>query len=165
MTALAWLCVVAAPALSNGRAEPNRGTLKRWGAQNPRPDPIRFRWPTWGRRIVKGYGEQTDPKTGLVRLNPGINIASVKGSGVVAAGEGRVALIAWLPGYGTIIIVQHRDGYRTVYGNLATATVVRGARVKAGEKIGTIGMALGGAFLHFEVWRDQTRLNPMDILP
>lgn len=126
--------------------------------------PLRFSWPTAGKKIVQGYGEWTNPSTGIVTMNPGINIAARKGAAVVASESGRVSLISWLPGYGTIIIVQHREGYRTVYGNLASAAVKQGASVRSGEKLGTVGAALGKAFLHFEIWRDQTRLDPTTML-
>ncbi len=126
--------------------------------------PLSFLWPTSGRKIVEGYGERTNPATGIVTVNPGINIAARTGSVVKAAESGRVSLVSWLPSYGTIVIVEHREGYRTVYGNLAAASVQRGATVRAGEKIGTVGIMPGGAFLHFEVWRNQTRLDPMTVL-
>lgn len=126
--------------------------------------PLRFIWPTAGKKIVEGYGEWTNPSTGIVTMNPGINIAARKGAAVMASESGRVSLVSWLPGYGTIIIVQHREGYRTVYGNLASAAVKQGSAVRSGEKLGTVGAALGKAFLHFEVWRDQTRLDPTALL-
>jgi murein DD-endopeptidase MepM/ murein hydrolase activator NlpD len=125
-----------------------------------RSGPLRFIWPTLGRKIVEGYGEKTNPNTGIVMVNPGINIAARKGSAALASEEGRVSLVSWLPGYSTIVIVQHRGGYRTVYGNLAAAAVTRGAAIRSGAKIGTVG----GTYLHFEVWRDQTRLDPTSVL-
>lgn len=127
--------------------------------------PLSFAWPTSGRRIVEGYGERTNPRTGTVTVNPGINIATRSGSAVKAAERGTVSLISWLPSYGTILILQHRDGYRTVYGNLASTSVSKGASVKLGERIGNVAKTSGTVFLHFEVWRDQTRLDPITVLP
>jgi len=122
---------------------------------------LRFKWPTAGRRIVEAYGERTNPRTGTVTVNPGINIAARAGTAVTASERGTVSLVSWLPGYGTIVIVGHRDGYRTVYGNLSSANVSRGTKVKMGQRIGSVG----DEFLHFEVWRDQTRLDPVTVLP
>jgi murein DD-endopeptidase MepM/ murein hydrolase activator NlpD len=79
---------------------------------------------------------------------------------VVASEDGVVSLVSWLPSYGTIVIVEHREGYRTVYGNLVGAAVSRGASVDAGQRIGTNG----GSSVHFEIWRGQTRLNPATVL-
>jgi murein DD-endopeptidase MepM/ murein hydrolase activator NlpD len=113
---------------------------------------------------VEAYGERSNPETGTVTINPGINIGAALGSAVTAAEDGTVSLVSWLPSYGTIVIVEHRGGYRTVYGNLAATAITRGTIVGAGDRIGTVGATLGGSFLHFEVWKGQTRLNPMSVL-
>lgn len=60
----------------------------------------------------------------------------------------------------TVIIIEHRNGIRTVYGNVERASVREGQRVEAGETIGTSGETLGGAFVHFELWRGAERLDP-----
>jgi murein DD-endopeptidase MepM/ murein hydrolase activator NlpD len=125
-----------------------------------RSGPVSFTWPTSGRKIVEGYGERTNPATGTVTINPGINIAAASGSAVTASEDGVVSLVSWLPSYGTVVIVEHRDGYRTVYGNLAGASVSRGTSVGGGSRLGTVG----GGSLHFEIWRGQTRLNPTTVL-
>ena len=122
--------------------------------------PVRFIWPTSGRKIVERYGERRNPRTGTVTINPGINIAAATGSAVVASEDGTVSLVSWLPSYGTIVIVEHQESYRTVYGSLARATVKRGARVRSGERVGTAG----GGMVHFEVWKGETRMDPLKVL-
>jgi len=147
---------VESPSKESAEAEPPKRTR--------RSGPLRFQWPTSSRSIEEGYGERTNPHTNTVTLNPGINIAAKAGSAVRAAEEGVVSLVSWLPGYGTIVIVEHRDGYRTVYANLSSASVSRGADVDPGEKVGTVAESIDGEFLHFEVWKEQTRLNPLTVL-
>jgi septal ring factor EnvC (AmiA/AmiB activator) len=145
------------PAVNNrprADAEPVRPQVRQ------RSGPVSFTWPTSGRKIVEGYGERTNPETGTVTINPGINIAASSGSSAVASEDGVVSLVSWLPSYGTIVIVEHRDGYRTVYGNLAGASVSRGSSVGSGQRLGTVG----GGSLHFEIWRGQTRLDPAAVL-
>lgn len=124
-----------------------------------------FRWPVGGRRIVERYGERTNPQTQTVTINPGINIAAATGTVVTAAAEGTVSLVSWLPSYGTVVIVEHPGGYRTVYANLASASVSRGTRVRAGQSLGTVGASHDGEFLHFEVWNGRNRLDPATVLP
>lgn len=131
-------------------------------ADTPQPS---FRWPVEGRKIVARYGERTNPTTKTVTVNPGINIAAKRGDPVRAAASGKVSLVTWLPGYATLVIVEHAGGYRTVYANLGTATVARGARVKSGARIGRVGRTGAGEFLHFEVWRKQAHLDPLTVLP
>lgn len=121
--------------------------------------PLKFTWPTVGRKIVQGYGERTNA-SGTVTVNPGIDIASKAGASVTASETGTVTAVSWLPGFGTIVIVQHRGGYRTVYGKLAAASVARGRSVKAGQMVGRAA----GSVVHFQVWRGPTRLNPLTVL-
>ncbi len=123
--------------------------------------PLSFLWPTPGHRVIEGYGERTNPRTGTVTVNPGITIGVEAGGAVCASAGGTVSRVSWLPGYGTIVIVQHRDRYRTVYGNLAGATVKRGQAVTAGQRLGSAA----GPGVHFEVWRGKARLNPLTVLP
>lgn len=123
--------------------------------------PLAFLWPTTGHRVIEGYGERTNPRTGTVTVNPGITIGAEAGGAVCASAGGTVSRVSWLPGYGTIVIVQHRDRYRTVYGNLSTATVKRGQAVTAGQRLGSAA----GPGVHFEVWRGRSRLNPLTVLP
>lgn len=129
-----------------------------------RPGPIRFSWPSSSRRIVEGYGERTNPRTGTVTINPGINIGAPAGSAALAAADGRVSLVSWLPGYGAIVIVEHAGAWRTVYGNLSTSSVSRGARVSAGQALGSVASSVEGDFLHFEVWRGNSRVNPTSVV-
>lgn len=140
-------------------------TASRTSRDGDRSGSPRFSWPTSARRIIEGYGERTNRQTGTVTINPGINIAAGRGSAVNAAEDGSVSLVSWLPSYGTIVIVEHRGGYRTVYGNLASASVSRGAVVRAGGRIGTVGESADGEFLHFEVWQGERRMNPAAMLP
>ena len=151
------------------KAPPRKETTKKPSsakpatAKPPAAKPIVLAWPVSGRTIVQAYGERVNPATGTVTLNPGINIAATGGSEVRAAAGGKVTLVSWMPSYGTFVIVQHRDGYRTVYANLAKTAVKRGSVVKTGSRLGTIGSRR--RFLHFEVWRNQVRLDPATLLP
>ncbi|HVZ41182.1 MAG TPA: M23 family metallopeptidase [Candidatus Kapabacteria bacterium] len=138
------------PVLHTGPARPKEGR---------KASALKFLWPTTGRRIVEGYGEQANTQTGTVTLNPGITVSAPKGSAVTASEAGRVSVVSWLPSYGTVVIVLHRGGYRTVYGNLATAIVKRGHVVRPKQRLGT-----SSGRVHFEVWRGQTRLNPQTVL-
>lgn len=121
-------------------------------------------WPVSGRTILHGYGERTNRRTGTVTFNPGVNIAAKSGTSVTASGPGTVSLVSWLPSYGTIVIVEHSGGWRTVYANLASAAVSEGTKVGRGSRIGTVGTSDDGEYLHFEIWRDQTRYNPATLL-
>lgn len=124
----------------------------------------RFRWPSGSRTIVEGYGQRTNPRTGTVTLNPGINIGAPAGSPVLAAADGTVTAVSWLPRYGTVVILEHAGGWRTVYGNLSSSSVSRGTRVSSGQNLGPVARSIEGEFLHFEIWRGNSRVNPTTLL-
>ena len=76
-----------------------------------------------------------------------------------------------LPGQGLTVLIIHRDGWRTVYGHLGSATVDDGADVRAGQQIGTVGLTAGDGrpSIHFETRRMQqdepVAIDPLTVLP
>jgi len=123
-----------------------------------------FSWPSSSRVVVERYGERKNPRTGTVTMNPGINIAAPAGSPALAAADGTVSLVSWLPSYGTVVIVEHDGGWRTVYGNLNASSVPRGTRVRVGQPLGTVRSSVDGDVLHFEVWNGGNRVNPANVV-
>jgi septal ring factor EnvC (AmiA/AmiB activator) len=117
-------------------------------------------WPVGSRRILRGFGQYRNPSTNTVTDNPGIDIAASKGSGVKAVSSGVVSLLHWLPGYGSLVIIDHENGFRSVYANLSSVSVREGQKVSGGSMIGRSGESVDGEFLHFELWRERQRLNP-----
>ena len=72
------------------------------------------------------------------------------------------------PRYGNTIIIEHDDGYKTVYSNLSTLDLVEvGQEVKQGEIISGVGRGYGfeveeGEHVHYEIWRDSVNVDPME---
>ena len=97
----------------------------------------------------------------------GVDIKADKASVVVAACDGKVSAIKNDPRYGLTVIIEHEDGYKTIYANLLTAEyVVEGEEVTAGQTIGTIGNSANFEIsddyhLHFEVIKDGEYINPL----
>ena len=97
----------------------------------------------------------------------GVDIKADKASVVVSACDGKVSAINNDPRYGLTVIIEHNDGYKTVYSNLLTAEfVVEGEDVKAGQTIGTIGNSANFEIaddyhLHFELIKDGKYLDPV----
>src|SRR5215217_3600742 len=108
----------------------------------------RFQWPVRG-EVISGYG----PK-GAGRRNDGLDISGSIGTPVRAAAAGKVVYSGGdVPGFGVTVLVQHEDGWVTVYGNLQKSEVRMQQSISAGQQIGTVGQS-GGApqpQLHFEV--------------
>ena len=121
----------------------------------------KFSWPLRG-KILSGFGSKPN---GLV--NDGINIAGTKGANVLAAENGFVAYAGnEVKGMGNLIIIQHSDGFMTVYAHMDTMSVRRGATVVVGQKIGTVGQSgkVDRPQLHFEIRKGTRAYNPVNYL-
>ena len=99
----------------------------------------------------------------------GIDIAGAEGSPVYAADSGVVTLASggWNGGYGNVIMIDHGNGYATVYAHLNSINVGVCQSVGAGQTIGSIGNTGNsfGAHLHFEVREGGGFINPWYVLP
>jgi murein DD-endopeptidase MepM/ murein hydrolase activator NlpD len=121
----------------------------------------KFSWPVRG-KVLSQYGAK---KGGL--FNDGINISANLGTAVKAAENGVVAYAGnEVKGMGNLIIIQHSDGWMTVYGHLDSMSVRRGARVSVGQQIGKIGKTgkVDKPQLHFEIRRGTKAYNPISYL-
>ena len=123
-----------------------------------------FRWPSSGKRILRGFGQYRNSVTNTVLDNPGLDIACTSGSSALCAASGTVSLVHWLPGYNSMVIVDHGNSYRTVYANLSSTAVKKGQSIDAGGLIGRTTQSVDGEFLHFEIWKGKQRMNPLSYL-
>ncbi len=126
--------------------------------------PTVLRWPVDSRTVLIEYGERYNPQTNTVTLNPGINIRVDSDGEVRSAESGKVSMVTWMPSYRTVVIVDHGGGFRTVYANLSSAVVKRGSQLQRGDRIGTAGKSKEGRYLHFQLWKERQRMNPMTLL-
>ena len=117
-------------------------------------------WPVKEGRIVRKFGENKNERLKTVTLNYGIDIGVGASQNVLSVAEGIVSAIDWIPGYGSIVIVTHRDDFRTVYGHVTGITVKEGDRIKAGSTIGKVSESLEGNIVHFEIWNERNYQNP-----
>jgi murein hydrolase activator len=120
----------------------------------------KLRWPVTEGSIVARFGPQKHPTLRTITQNTGIDIAVSSGTPVNAVAAGEVKVITFLPSYGNLVILDHQNGYRTVYAHLADIEVQVGQIVVEGEPIGRSGDAMEGPRLHFEVWKDREKQNP-----
>lgn len=124
--------------------------------------------PTTGSFIVIsrfGRQELTD-LPGVEFDNPGIDAQSDSGASARAVFKGKVSGVYLLPGYDTVVIVNHGDFY-TVYGNIGAPSVKVGENVDTGTILGELAVSEddpGHSTIHFEVWKGRDKLNPMDWL-
>lgn len=119
----------------------------------------------YGGKVISKLGDKRDG-----RIHQGIDIASPKGSAVVAAWTGKVSFAGWNSLGGWSVILKHSNGYVTYYAHLKdNPKLFPGQRIVAGQRIGSVGMT-GNArdtvpHLHFEVSKEKGRvMNPLSVL-
>lgn len=120
----------------------------------------RLRWPVSSGRVQAKFGNVTHPVLKTVTQNTGIDIATGSGSTVYAVADGEVSVLSFIPGFGNVLIINHFDGYRTVYAHLADVFVSENERVSEGMQIARSGETVSGAVLHFEIWYEKDKQNP-----
>ena len=123
---------------------------------------VSFHCPVQG-KISSGFGWRIDPFTGKRAWHAGIDLAVPEGTPVEACWPGKVVFAGEKGGYGKVVILEHKNGYHTVYGHNAKILVQEGEFVSAGQRIalsGNTGRSTG-PHLHFEVRKGDVALNPM----
>ena len=122
-----------------------------------------FLWPVASYVYVSSrFGLRVHPITGEKKSHTGIDIASNQGTAVYASDGGTVTLAGWNGGYGNCIMIDHGNGYVTLYGHLSSISVSQGQTVSQGTTIGAVGSTGNstGPHLHFEVLKNGTRIDP-----
>lgn len=118
-------------------------------------------------KIVSAFGRHpVSPELpDIMDENLGIDAHVANGAAACAVYEGDVIKVydrTTTTGFRNIIVVKHGD-YITVYANLETLAVKTGQHVKQGQNLGTVGADFDNpkhGMIHFEVWKNQTRLDP-----
>ena len=99
-------------------------------------------------------------------VHTGIDIKADKTTVVKTAETGTVKTIKNDPRYGLTVIIEHANGFQTVYSNLLTSEfVVEGEKVEKGQSLGTVGNTAAfeiadEAHLHFEILKDSVQVDP-----
>ncbi|WP_051189127.1 peptidoglycan DD-metalloendopeptidase family protein [Halalkalibacillus halophilus] len=116
-----------------------------------------FAWPAVGGYISSHQG----PRWGS--YHKGIDIAGPSDRAILAADNGTVTSAGYNSGgYGNKIVINHNNGYRSVYAHMSSLNVSPGDTVQKGEKIGVMGSTghSTGIHLHFELYKNGSLVNP-----
>ncbi|RPE75968.1 septal ring factor EnvC (AmiA/AmiB activator) [Vulcaniibacterium tengchongense] len=140
--------------------EQARGAPKRKPAQvasAPAPQVGGLGWPVSG-ALLAGYGA-TMPDG---RSSDGLLIAAAAGAPVKAVADGTVVYAEWMTGYGLLAIVDHGNGYMSLYAHNDALLKDVGATVKRGDTLATVGNSggQGRPALYFELRRNGAPVNP-----
>jgi murein DD-endopeptidase MepM/ murein hydrolase activator NlpD len=136
-------------------------------AREERPEPAElpadrraFIWPVEG-TVASTFGPRGETH------HDGVDIAAPAGTAVRAARSGRVLYSDELRGYGNLLIIDHGEGYATVYAHNRANRVATGDVVRQGETVAEVGESGESTqpSLHFEVRKDNFARNPTFYLP
>jgi murein DD-endopeptidase MepM/ murein hydrolase activator NlpD len=116
--------------------------------------------------ITCGFGRRKSPFTGLKEFHPGLDIFAMRGTPVIAPGNGRVCFVGTNGGLGQMISIRHNNQYETVYGHLSGYNVKVNQVVKRGDCIGFVGRTgnTTGYHLHYEIHKQGKAVDPFPYL-
>ncbi|MEY4705145.1 MAG: hypothetical protein RL042_1347 [Nitrospirota bacterium] len=122
-------------------------------------------WPVDG-SVISFFGRQKHPTFNTYVQRRGIEIKAVEGSAIHAVMPGAVVYADWLKGYGLVIILDHANGFFSLYAHASKILVPVGAQVRVGQAIGETGDTgmTGENTLYFELRNGAEPLDPLQWL-
>jgi murein hydrolase activator len=113
-------------------------------------------------QVTVAFGRVVNPKFNTVTVQNGVDIAAPAGASIRAVAPGRVVHAGWFKGYGNLVIVDHGEGYHTLFAHLGAMQTAMGEEVDAGHVLGKVGDSgsLKGAYLYFELREKGRPIDP-----
>ncbi|PSM14056.1 murein hydrolase activator EnvC family protein [Stenotrophomonas maltophilia] len=147
----------ARQAAAQGRPPPPPTKVPPAMASAPAPKVGGLGWPLSGNLLARYGGKLPDGRT-----SSGVLIGAPAGSTVTAVADGTVVFSDWMTGYGMILIVDHGNGYMSLYAHNDTLLKDAGARVSRGDAVAKVGNSGGQGVtaLYFELRRGGQPVNP-----
>jgi murein DD-endopeptidase MepM/ murein hydrolase activator NlpD len=123
-------------------------------------------WPMKGGHFTSFYGPRLSPFGYSRDFHAGIDLAEAVGTELYAAADGRIILASYNGGYGRMVKIQHRFGFRTYYAHMSRVYVRTGQSVIKGQLIGRVGATgrVTGPHLHYEVRVGDRHIDPLPFL-
>lgn len=126
--------------------------------------PVFFPLPSKGfKRISSGFGTRRHPILKKNKFHFGLDLAAKKGTPIYASAQGKVVTSKYSSTYGNFVVINHQNGYKTLYAHMIMAAVKKNQRVKQGAVIGYVGSTgrSTGPHLHYEILRKNKKINPL----
>ena len=119
--------------------------------------------PINGARLSSNFGMRKHPILGFNKMHRGTDFAALKGTPVMASGDGKIIRARWCGGGGNCVKIKHNSTYSTIYAHLSkfASGIKEGVRVKQGKIIGYVGSTgmSTGPHLHYEVIENGKKIN------
>jgi septal ring factor EnvC (AmiA/AmiB activator) len=138
-------------------------------ARGPAAAPVPFQqmkgllpWPVTG-EVAAPFGRIQNPDSHTYTRHMGIDISSPLGAEISVIHDGAVVYSDWFRGYGKLIILDHGDGYSSVYAHCSEIFVKKGEFIGAGTVVGLVGEtgSLKGPYLYFEIRENGQPVDPL----
>ncbi len=115
-------------------------------------------------KISSAFGNRFHPIKKSFKFHEGLDIATQRGNTVHAPADGVVTGREKNGGYGNVLIIQHKFGFKSVFAHLDGFYVKKGEYVKYGQAIGAVGNSglSTGPHLHYEIIKNGYKINPID---
>ncbi len=125
----------------------------------------KLKWPVQG-KVIKPFGSHRAEHYKVSLKNNGIDIAADEGTPVIVVDDGVVAFAEWYEGAGKMVIVDHKNGFYSLYSHNSLLLVSKGERVFKNQEIALSGKtgSAESACLHFEIRKRGTPVDPMEYL-
>ncbi|MBR6824949.1 MAG: M23 family metallopeptidase, partial [Oscillospiraceae bacterium] len=137
------------------------------GSSNPPASGESFCFPLqYCTMLTSSYGYRVHPITGNYSFHNGVDLAAGQGTPIYATKSGTVSTATYNYAYGYYVVVNHLDGYSSLYGHMTHYTVSEGDYVERGEIIGYVGSTgySTGPHLHFTIYYNGSTVNPMNYI-
>lgn len=122
----------------------------------------KYSWPVTG-HIISFFGRHKNLEFNAIVDNTGIQIQAPAGTPFRAVDGGRVRFADWFKGYGKLVILDHGEGYYSLYAQASELNVSEGQEVASGQILGTVGDtgSLVGSSLYFEIRKNGVPQDPL----
>lgn len=157
------LVIICMVTTSYAQTNKNESIKRQYEAMELQKRPIYFPLPVKSFiRISSAYGIRKHPVFKKNKFHYGLDLVAKKGTPIYASAHGKVIKAAFSSTYGNYIIIDHCDGYKTLYAHMMMSKVKQGQTVKQGAVIGFVGSTgkSTGPHLHYEILRKNKKIDP-----
>ncbi|NLC91933.1 MAG: M23 family metallopeptidase [Treponema sp.] len=123
------------------------------------PITAKFRWSS-------PYGSRIDPIANVQSFHTGVDMACPTGTPILASMSGKITVTGVSRVYGNYVIIDHGNGYQTLYAHMSKIIAKKGQWISQGSRIGLVGSTgySTGSHLHFSVYKNGKMIDPMSVL-
>ncbi len=115
------------------------------------------------KRLASGFGKRFHPILHVVKFHEGIDFTAEIGTPIYATADGIIERAGVQSGYGNAVVIDHQNGYKTLYAHQSKIKAKEGQVVKRGEIIGYVGNTglSSGPHLHYEIIKNNVKIDPL----